>query len=89
MAAAAHFSRNRLYRPVLAKIGCIGMFWWPFQPYRFSFPLELARFGPNQRESGRVGANRHESKKKKKKKERESRRVGRWTLDAALGHVGL
>ena len=58
------------FRSVLAGIG---MFRWPFRPYRFLFPLESARFGPNRCESGRVGAN-----KKKKKGESVSQ-----TLDAA------
>ena len=82
MAAAAHFgscfSRNRPYRlvsmSILAGIDHIGMFQWSFWPYQFPFPPESARFGPNRRESGWVGANQ---KEKKKKKKRESWRVGR------------
>ena len=48
------FGRNRPYQPVSvavsARIGCIGMFRWPFRPYRFPFLLESARIWPSRRE---------------------------------------
>ena len=57
MAAAAHFGQNWLYWPVLMAVSAgIGMFWWPFRPYWFPFLPESARFGPNKKKKGRVGA---------------------------------
>ena len=65
------------FRPVssaeTAGISRIGLFRWPFRPYRFPFPPESACFGLNRRES-----------KKKKRGESTSR-----TPDAVSGCVGL
>ena len=54
---SAYFGQNWLYWPVSMAVSAgIGMFWWPFRPYWFPFLPESARFGPNKKKKGRVGA---------------------------------